>query len=100
MEEIYRIGIDARLFGTAQAVGIGQYTEELIRHLVKNDSVNQYCAFVTPKTWADFPIYASNLSKVKVAFSHYSLAEQLRYPRVLKRAQLDLIHYTNFNSPI
>ena len=99
-EAIYHIGIDARLFGTAQAVGIGQYTEELIRHLVKQDQNNQYRVFLSPKSWAEFPIYATNLTKEKVNFSHYSLTEQLLYPRTLNRADLDLIHFTNFNSPI
>lgn len=99
-DKTYRIGIDARLFGTAQAVGIGQYTEELIRHLVKQDPNNQYQIFLSPKSWAGFPIYAPNLAKVKVSFPHYSLAEQVLYPETLRRANLDLIHFTNFNSPI
>src|SRR3989338_5064158 len=54
MNKHYRIGIDARLFGTAQAAGIGTYTD----------------------------------------------SEQFLYPRALSRAGLDLIHYTNFNSPV
>ena len=99
-EKTYRIGIDARLFGTAQAVGIGQYTEELIRHLVTNDPDNQYWVFLSPKTLAGFPIYAPNLTKIKAAIPHYSWAEQWTYPQILRRANLDLIHYTNFNSPI
>jgi len=99
-EKIYRIGIDARLFGTAQAAGIGQYTEELVRNLLNNDSTNQYYLFLSPKSWAGFPIHASNLTIIKVGIPHYSLAEQLRYPTILRSADLDLIHYTNFNSPI
>lgn len=99
-EKVYRIGIDARLFGTAQAAGIGQYTEELIRNLLKNDPLSQYYIFLSPKSWAGFPIYAPNLTKFQVRFPHYSFAEQLRYPAVLQKADLDLIHYTNFNSPV
>lgn len=99
-EKIYRIGIDARLFGTAQAAGIGQYTEELLRHLSKADSTNQYCVFLSPRSWKDFPIYAPNFTAQKVGIQHYSLAEQVLYPLMLRRAELDLIHYTNFNSPI
>ncbi len=99
-DKIYRIGIDARLFGTAQAAGIGQYTEELLRHLIQHDLVNQYCVFLSPKSWQDFPIYAPNLTAQKVGIRHYSLAEQFLYPLILRRAELNLIHYTNFNSPI
>ncbi|HAR55046.1 TPA: hypothetical protein DCR79_02035 [Patescibacteria group bacterium] len=100
MEENYHIGIDARMFGTAEAVGIGQYTEELVRHLLKHDHENTYSVFVSPKAWVNFPIYAPNLNKIQVVFPHYSWAEQIWYPLILRKAKLDLIHYTNFNSPV
>lgn len=96
----HRIGIDARLFGTAQAAGIGTYTEELIGNLVKIDLDNRYTVFVTPEAAAIFPFYSPNLTKVVVPYKHYTYAEQLFYPRILGRASLDLIHYTNFNSPV
>jgi len=96
---MYRIGIDTRLLGTAQAAGIGRYTEELVRNLIKYDSTNQYCIFTTNAT-SDLLVYAPNLNQIKVNFPHYSLREQLFYPYILQRAKLDLIHYTNFNSPV
>jgi len=99
-KQLYRIGIDARLFGTAMAVGIGRYTEELIRHLVELDKDNQYHIFLSKAATASFPIYAPNLSKTGVNFSHYSYREQFKYPAILRKANLDLIHYTNFNSPV
>ncbi|MFA5270025.1 MAG: glycosyltransferase family 1 protein [Patescibacteria group bacterium] len=99
-ETINTIGIDARLFGTAQAAGIGQYAEELVRYLVKHDAVNQYKVFVTGEAGPTFPIYAPNLTKLVVPFRHYTYSEQFLYPNILKRAGLDLIHYTNFNTPI
>src|SRR3990167_9275119 len=99
-EKTYTIGIDARLFGTAQATGVGQYTEELVRHLVKSDTVNQYRVFVTGEASSHFPIYAPNLTKLTVPFRHYTYSEQFWYPAILRQAKLDLIHYTNFNSPI
>jgi len=100
MTKTYRIGIDARLFGTAQAAGIGTYTEELVGNLLKTDPINQYTVFVTPATSAVFPFYAPNLTKVSVPYPHYTVAEQLFYPRVLSQAKLDLVHYTNFNTPV
>ena len=100
MNQLYRIGIDARLFGTAQAAGIGTYTEELVGNLLKADPDNQYTVFVTPDTAEVFPFYAANLTKRAVPFRHYTIAEQLFYPRLLHRTNLDLVHYTNFNTPI
>lgn len=99
-KQVYRIGIDARLFGTALAVGIGRYTEELIRHLVELDKDNQYHVFLSKSASGSFPMYATNLSKTGVDFSHYSYSEQFKYPTILKKTDLDLIHYTNFNSPV
>lgn len=99
-KEIYRIGIDARLFGTAQAAGIGRHNEELIRQLVKYDTENQYHLFLSPAVIPGFPIYAPNLSQIGVPFGHYTYSEQIFFPSILKQANLDLIHYTNFNSPI
>src|SRR3990172_9044143 len=100
MSKPYHIGIDARLFGTAQATGVGTYAEELVAHLIKLDTINRYTAFVLPEVAEFFPLYAPNLDKKAVTYAHYTYGEQFGYPSVLRRAKLDLIHYTNFNSPI
>lgn len=100
MKKPHRIGIDARLFGTQQAAGIGVWIEELIGNLIKLDEKNQYIVTMLPKTADFFPFYASNLKKKVVQFSHYTYSEQFLYPRVLKQLKLDLIHYTNFNTPV
>ncbi|OGB74258.1 hypothetical protein A2V68_00630 [candidate division Kazan bacterium RBG_13_50_9] len=99
-DQTYRIGIDARMFGTAHAAGIGQYAEELIGNVVRQDTDNQYRVFVAPAASVGFPIYGPNLEKVVASFRHYTYGEQFLYPAVLVKAGLDLIHYTNFNSPV
>jgi len=100
MNHPYRIGIDARLFGTAQAAGIGTYTEELIANLIRLETTDKFIVFVLPKVAEFFPLHAINLDKKAVQFPHYTYSEQFLYPRILSRAGLDLIHYTNFNSPV
>jgi glycosyltransferase involved in cell wall biosynthesis len=99
-QDINRIGIDARLFGTAHATGIGAYTEELIANLLTLDTENKYVAFVLPEVADTFPFYAKNLKKWPVNFRHYTYSEQVLYPAILTKAKLDLIHYTNFNTPV
>lgn len=96
----YNIGIDARFFGTAQAAGIGTYTEELIGELLKQDKVNRYTVFTDPKTVQFFPFYSPNLDKKPTPYPHYSYSEQIFFPRQIASANVDLIHYTNFNSPV
>lgn len=96
----YNIGIDARLFGTAQSAGIGTYTEELIGNLLKVDKHNRYTVFAKPETVQFFPFYSPNLDKKPTPFPHYTYSEQFLFPQLLLRSNLNLIHYTNFNSPI
>src|SRR5688572_10683702 len=96
----FNIGIDARLFGTAQSTGIGTYTEELIGQLLKVDTNNRYTVFAKPETVQFFPFYSPNLDKKPTPYPHYTYGEQFLFPRLLLGANLDLIHYTNFNTPI
>ncbi|MFH0905541.1 MAG: glycosyltransferase family 1 protein [bacterium] len=100
MTKSYHIGIDARLFGTKQAAGIGVVVEELVGNLIKIDQHNRYTVMVTPEVSDFFPFYAENLKKKVVKFHHYTYSEQFLYPQTLSKLGLDLIHYTNFNSPV
>ncbi len=95
----HRIGIDARLFGTAHT-GIGMYTEELIGNLLKIDTHNQYVVFALPEIVHLFPFYSPNLEKKAVDYKHYSYSEQLFLPGIINKAKVDLVHYTNFNTPV
>ncbi len=94
-----KIGIDARLFGTKHG-GIGRYTEQLIKNLEKLDQSNQYYIFLQNSEFADYQPQNSNFIKVKANFRPYSISEQLLFPFLLYRYQLDLIHFTHFNVPI
>lgn len=100
MDKPYRIGIDARFFGTKRSTGIGLCVEELIHHLVQVDQDNHYTVMLPPEVAEVFPFYADNLKKLAVRFPHYTYSEQLFMPKFLQRQNFDLIHYTNFNSPI
>lgn len=96
----HKIGIDARLFGTAHSTGVGTYTEELIGNLLKIDQDNRYTVFTTPESAQYFPFYASNLQKKAIPYAHYSYSEQLFFGKELKASGVELVHYTNFNSPV
>ncbi|MBI2588575.1 glycosyltransferase family 4 protein [Candidatus Berkelbacteria bacterium] len=95
-----RIGLDGRFFRRKTA-GLSRYTQELVKNLLGFDKQNQYVLFLTPddKTEAE-KLVASNLEKVIVPISHYSLSEQTKLPAILKKYNLDLMHFLNFNHPI
>ena len=88
----FNIGIDARLFGTAQSTGIGTYTEELINNLLKIDKENRYTVFARPDTVQFFPFYSPNLDKKPTPYPHYSYSEQLLFPALHSEGQNSELH--------
>jgi len=93
------IGIDARFYRSSTA-GIGRYTRALIDNLSKIDHENDYKIFITPEDDKEFNVKANNFSKVVVPISHYTLAEQTKFLKILNSYKLDLVHFTNFNHPL
>lgn len=94
-----RIGIDARFYGP-RMTGIGIYAQELIKNLLKIDKENQYVVFLRKKDYDNFPIEQKNVEKVTAEIPHYSFQEQLFLSSYLKKQNLDLVHFVNFNRPI
>lgn len=94
-----RIGIDARMYST-EFTGIGRYVYELVERLKQIDDKNEYVLFMNQPEFEKFEIPNKRFRKVLVNAKHYSLDEQLKYWRTLKRARLDLMHFTHFNAPI
>lgn len=94
-----RIGIDARMY-SAEFTGIGRYVYELIQQLAELDKKNEYVIFMNRPEYDTFEEPNKRFRKVLVNAKHYTLKEQFRYLRVLKKAKLDLMHFTHFNAPI
>ncbi|MDO8425534.1 MAG: glycosyltransferase family 1 protein [bacterium] len=94
------IGIDARLYGTASGTGIGRYVEELIRALAALDREHRFTVFLRRDTYDTFVPPNARWSKVLADFRPYSLAAQTRFPGVIRRAQVDCMHFTHFDHPI
>ncbi len=82
-----KIVIDARLSGLKHA-GIGRYTQMLCEHL---DNFK----FSPSADGFNFQIKTIN-PKIR----HYTLAEQIQMPEILKRENPDLVHFPHFNVPL
>ena len=95
-----RIGLDLRMVG--ENYGIGRYSLELARHLLQNDHDNSYVLFVRDREPLERSglLIHSNVEVVTADFRHYSLGEQLGFPKVLAVHDLDLVHFMNFNVPV
>lgn len=93
-----KIGIDARMLGSAQG-GLGRYIEELILHLEKIDTNNQYTIFLRKKNWQNFNTKQNNFTKILADFHWYGLAEQFKFKKIIKREKIDLMHFPHWNVP-
>lgn len=95
-----RIGLDLRMAGGDY--GIGRYSLELVKKIVEADRNNYYLLFVRdiPKFrqfgLQDYP----NVQLVAADFRHYSVDEQLKFPKVINHYDIDLMHFLNFNVPL
>ncbi|MBU0668384.1 glycosyltransferase family 4 protein [Patescibacteria group bacterium] len=93
------IGIDCRMY-SSRFTGIGRYVYELTRNLFRLDDQNNYVLFFNDPEYDLFDPPNDRIRKVKVNVPHYSLKEQTKFNRILKRSNLDLMHFTHFNAPI
>ncbi|MBI3952471.1 MAG: glycosyltransferase family 4 protein [Candidatus Doudnabacteria bacterium] len=92
-----RIGLDLRMLGGGS--GISRYIFELSQKILEMDKKNEYVLFFRrADESADYKKF--NRKIVITGIPHYSVAEQLRLPRVLNKENLDLVHFPHFNVPI
>src|SRR3989344_700370 len=92
-----KIFIDGRLWGLENA-GLGRYTVNLVRQLVKLDKKNNY-SILLRKKYFDEITFPKNWEKLLGDFRHYSVTEQLKLPMVLDRIKPDVAHFLHFNAP-
>ena len=94
-----RIGIDARFYGPI-GKGLGRYTQKLIENLEQIDDTNKYFIFLRKDNFEEYKLKAKNFRKVLADYRWYSWEEQVKFPRLLKKHKLDLVHFPHFNVPI
>jgi glycosyltransferase involved in cell wall biosynthesis len=94
-----RIGIDARLYGPKQG-GLGRYLEQLISHLEKMNLPADFVIFMRRENWGDYTPKRPNFKKELANIHWYGLREQLFLPNIIKRQNLDLMHFPHWNVPL
>lgn len=94
-----RIGIDARFYGLGSA-GLARYTAELLHNLWGLKRNYQLVALVKREDVRAFRKEFPRIEILETTIPHYSFGEQTRLSRLLKSADLDLMHFTNFNVPL
>ena len=104
-----RIGIDTRLWNES---GVGRYIRNLIEWLLIIDKKNSYSLFVLPKDKENIILrlrsgqesQISNLKRkwkiVTTDIRWHTIEEQLKFPSILNKESLDLVHFPYFSVPI
>lgn len=108
-KKTYTIGIDARLAGSKHA-GIGRYSENLIRRLIKLSLQKQSPAQIKfvlfffdaeqAKEVLGELVKTPSIKVVITNIKHYGLKEQLLLPKIYKKYKLDLLYVPHWNVPV
>lgn len=93
-----KIVIDGRLYGLENA-GLGRYVINLVDQLSKIDKQNSYVLLLRKKYFESL-VLPSNWKKILADFRHYSFAEQLLLPKIIKKEKPDIVHFPHFNVAI
>ena len=99
MENIKRIGIDARFYGPV-GKGLGRYTQQIVDDIIKFDLANEYVIFLCRENFNDFKSENPKVKKILINIKWYGLKEQLLFPFYIWREHLDLVHFPHFNVPV
>lgn len=95
-----KIGIDVRLWSET---GIGRYIRNLVENLVLLDSNCEFVLFARSKEFDDIKRLISNSQNfqiIKADITWHSVAEQVEFPRLLNKYNLDLMHFPYFSVPL
>ncbi len=95
-----KIGIDVRLWNET---GIGRYIRNLVENLIRTDSGHEYILFACSKDFNDIKrliLKSENFQIIKADIHWHSASEQIEFPSLLNKYNLDLMHFPYFSVPV
>lgn len=94
-----KIGIDVRLWNQT---GVGRYIRSLIRYLQVIDRDNNYVLFARKEDITSLKTQISSPQwKIVIAdIKWHSIDEQINFPKILNKENLDLVHFPYFSVPV
>ena len=97
-----RICLDARVI-IDKLTGLGNYTYNLVKHLLMLDSENEYIVLINRSLTDQHPIKhleQKNLTKRFVQIPEVTPQQQVMVPFELLKQKPDIYHYPNFDLPV
>lgn len=95
-----RIGIEGQRLFRLEKHGMDIVAIELIKHLQKIDTENQYFIFVKDGNDDDWYTPSKNFHLVRIKKAAYHIWEQIILPREVRRYKLDILHCTSNTAPL
>lgn len=94
-----KIGIDARLWSES---GVGRYVRNLVMQIQILDKKNDYVLFCLSKDKQEIlkQVQNDNFRILEANIRWHTVEEQLRFPQILKKENLDLVHFSYFSVPV
>jgi glycosyltransferase involved in cell wall biosynthesis len=71
----------------------------LVDELVKLNTTDKFVILLTKKYFEKLS-FPENWKKIEANFRHYSLAEQIKIPFIIKNENPDITHFPHFNVPV
>lgn len=93
-----KIGIDARMFGPFHS-GLGRTNQQHILALQKLDTDHEFVLFLNDDSFDSVPEH-DNFKKVRVNIGWYGWEEQVKFTKIIKREDVDLMHFPHWNVPL
>jgi len=97
---VLSIGIDCRLWNET---GVGRYMRNLVYQLTDIDVKNTYTLFVREKDYENIKnqiVNSKNWKIVKADIRWHTIEEQIKFPQILYKEHLDLVHFPYFSFPV
>jgi len=79
--------------------GLARYAQQLVEQLQKFDKENQYVLFLRKDNFESFQIKNPNFKKVLADIPWYSWEEQFDFKKIIKKENVDLMHFPHWNVP-
>lgn len=94
-----KIGIDARLWNQT---GVGRYIRNLvgeIDRIADSNHPHSYVVYLMPEEYKNVQFTSDRIQKRSVNIRWHSVQEQIKFPQIISKDNLDLMHFTYYSVP-
>ncbi len=94
---IMKIGIDCRLWNQT---GVGRYIRNLVRELDERDTAHTFVLYLLDEEYKTLRFKNKKIEKRRANIAWHTVQEQILFPRIIAKDNLDLMHFTYYSVPI